>query len=75
MSRRKQGGSPSLCKPNKRNLQDENILNYKRGGEKPDKLKRLRQLERLRTSNTKITCCDFGVDRERIFPNHFLFKM
>ena len=45
MSRRKRGGSPSLCKPNKRNSQDENILNYKRGGEKPDKLKRLRQLE------------------------------
>lgn len=51
---------------------DGNILNHKRGLEQvEDPLKKLRLLENLRTNNTVITCCDFGADRESLFPNHF----
>ena len=51
---------------------DENIiLSYKRGDEKPDPIKRLRQLEKVRTDDVKVTCCDFGINRKQLFPNNF----
>ena len=53
---------------------DSNILNHKRASnsdEVKDSTKKLRLLESLRTSNTEITCSDFGCDREILFPNYF----
>ena len=55
-----------------RQVDENNILSYKRRGEeKPDPIKRLRQLEKLQTDDVKVTCCDFGIDREQLFPNNF----
>ena len=52
---------------------DGNILNHKRGQQHADgdTFKKLRLLENLRTKETKITCCDFGSDREHLFLNFF----
>ena len=55
-----------------RQVDENNILYYKRRGEeKPDPIKRLRQMEKLQTDDVKVTCCDFGIDREQLFPNNF----
>ena len=47
------------------------VLNYKRGESAPDHKKILRQLELLRSNETIITCCDYGMDRENIYSAHF----
>ena len=69
-SRRKRGVSPT-SQSQRNNEKDGNILEYNRSNGRTDKMKRLCQLEQLQSCDTKITCCDFGVDRETLFPQIF----
>ena len=50
---------------------DGNILGHNRRSENPDPSKKIKVLETLCALDTKITCCDFGPDRESLFPKHF----
>ena len=50
---------------------DDNILYHKQGDAKPEISKKLQVLESLRKSEDIVTCCNFGVDSEKLFINHF----
>ena len=55
-------------------INDEESLqvNGKQGEEQNvDPMKKLRLLESLHTNDTKVTCCDFGPEREILLPNYF----
>ena len=55
-------------------INDEESLqvNGKQGEEQNvDPMKKLRLLESLHTNDTKVTCCDFGPEREILFPDYF----
>ena len=50
---------------------DRNILGYNQRSENSDPSKKIKVLGTLCALDTKITCCDFGLDRESLFPKYF----